>query len=402
MRDPQHEFLIDAAVMLHRQGTPSHRLERVMTKVSRSLGVEGIFLYTPTALVVSFQTSDGEQTFMRRVDAGPLDVDKLIRLDSLLGEVERKRISVAEAQVRMREIADARPPYSVAVTILACALSCGTVAVFFRGNAYELLAATAVGLIVSLLEFVHSRRKWERGFLEPIAGFLAAVSSLAIARWVHPIDDRVVTLASLIVLLPGLSLTMGLAELALGHLSAGVARLAGASATLLTLIVGVAIGWRLAGGWRDIPDQATALPEGSLLLATFIAPVLFAIVFRARWRQWPLIVGVSMAGFWANYFVGSEAGMDAGMEVGAFVGAFVIACCSNVYARLYDRPALIALTPSIIVLVPGSIGYRSLTAMIDHQTIQGVDFGFLMLMTAMCLVGGLLTANALVPPRRIL
>jgi uncharacterized membrane protein YjjB (DUF3815 family) len=88
--------------------------------------------------------------------------------------------------------------------------------------------------------------------------------------------------------------------------------------------------------------------------------------------------------------------------MGAFAGATVIGCGANLYARLRDRPALVALTPGIIVLVPGSIGYRSLTALIDRETIQGVDLAFLMIMIGISLVGGILASNALIPPKRIL
>jgi uncharacterized membrane protein YjjP (DUF1212 family) len=399
MSDPLHEFLIDAAVLLHRHGTPSHRLERVMTKVARSLGIEGVFLYTPTALVVSLHGQAGEQTYMRRVDSGPIDVDKLIRFDAVLGEVEAGRVTVAAAREQMAQIASAPSPYSSLLTTIACAVSCGAVAVFFRGGMVEIMSAALIGLVVAGLDVLQSRRQWERGFLEPLAGFAAAVGSLAIARWIHPMDDRLVTLASLIVLLPGLQLTVGLTELALGHLSAGVARLAGATATLLTLIIGVAIGWRIAGDWRTIPDPPAApLPEWCTWAAILIAPIMFAIVFRARWPQWPVIIAISVAGFWTSQLVSESMGQ----EVAAFAGALVVGCGANLYARLRDRPALVAQTPGLIVLVPGSIGYRSLTALIDRATIEGVDLAFLMIMIAVSLVGGLLTANALIPPRRIL
>lgn len=55
----------------------------------------------------------------------------------------------------------------------------------------------------------------------------------------------------------------------------------------------------------------------------------------------------------------------------------------------------------MIVLVPGALGYRSLTALLDQQTVQGVDIAFDTLIIGVSLVGGLLASNALLPPRRI-
>jgi len=80
----------------------------------------------------------------------------------------------------------------------------------------------------------------------------------------------------------------------------------------------------------------------------------------------------------------------------------VVGCGSNLYARLRDRPAIVPLAPGMILLVPGSLGYRSLSAVLNRETIAGVDFAFGMILVAMSLVGGLLASSAIVPPKRIL
>lgn len=396
--DSIHGFLIKVGVLLHRFGTPSHRLERVMTKVSGSLGVQGVFLYTPTALILSITDSRGERTYLRRVDAGAVHVDKLIAFDEILEQLEDRRISVRLAGEMLDQVEAAPPPYSTWLSLVACALSCGAVAIIFRGSAEEVAAAVVLGLVVALLEVLHGKMRWEVGFIEPLAGAVASLGALAIARYVAAIDDRLVTLAALIVMIPGLKLTVALTELAVGHLSAGVARLAGAAVSLLTITIGVALGWRLAGSWRPSELVERELPEFWQWIAIATAPITFSIVFRARWPQWPVIFAVTVVGFFTSQF----AGTTWGVEVGAFCGALAVGVGSNLYARIQDRPALVPLTPGIIMLVPGSLGYRSLTAFLDHNSLAAVDFAFTMAMIAVALVGGILTANALLPPKRIL
>jgi uncharacterized membrane protein YjjP (DUF1212 family) len=392
-------FLIKAGTLLHRYGTPSHRLERVMTKISQTLGVHGVFLYTPTALVISITDESGESTFLRRVDSGAIDIDKVLKFDETLERVEDGTLSVGQASQRLDEIERAQPPYPTWVSVIACAVSCSAVAIFFRGTPVEILAGGSLGLIVALLEILHAKLGWEQGFLEPISGFMAAIAALALAHFVIPVDDRLVTLAGLIVMIPGLKLTIALTELAVGHLSAGVARLAGACVSLLTITVGVAIGWRVAGTWRSLPAPGQwELPEWWQWVAIAVAPITFAIVFRARWPIWPTIAAVSVAGFATSFFCSPVFGI----EVGAFCSALVVGVGSNLYARIRDRPAMVPLTPGIIVLVPGSLGYRSLTAFLDRDTMSGIDFAFSMMIVAVSLVGGILTANAVLPPKRIL
>ena len=392
-----HAFLIQVGVLLQMHGTPSHRLEAVLVQLSESLGVQGSFLYTPTALICSVTDESGEATYVRRVTCGPVDVDKLIRFDEVLERLEAEELTVSQASDLMEEIAESPPPFPAWLTATASALCCGLVAIFFRGSGYEAIAAGLVGLLIALLEW--AKLPTGRGLLEPVAGLCAALGALGLSRLGMPIDDRVVTLAALIVLLPGLTLTVALTELAVGHLSAGVARIAGAIVSLLTMSIGVGLGWRLAGAWRDIPEvNPWSLPEWSIWPAIAIAPLLFAIVFRASWRQWLVIELVTVCGFTASLF----AGKYWGMETGAFAGALAVGIGSNLYARLRNRPALVPLTPGILVLVPGSLGYRSLTAFINHETLAGVDAASSMLIVAAGLVGGILSANIFLPPKRIL
>jgi uncharacterized membrane protein YjjB (DUF3815 family) len=56
--------------------------------------------------------------------------------------------------------------------------------------------------------------------------------------------------------------------------------------------------------------------------------------------------------------------------------------------------------PGVLLLVPGSIGFRSLTLLLEQKVFVGVDAAFIMLLTAMSLVAGLLLADIVLPSRR--
>jgi uncharacterized membrane protein YjjB (DUF3815 family) len=88
-----------------------------------------------------------------------------------------------------------------------------------------------------------------------------------------------------------------------------------------------------------------------------------------------------------------------GPELGAFVGALLVGGASNLYALFRDRPSQIPLAPGILLLVPGSIGFRSLASLLDRQVISGVEAAFTMVLTAIALVSGLLVANVVIPRR---
>jgi uncharacterized membrane protein YjjB (DUF3815 family) len=98
-------------------------------------------------------------------------------------------------------------------------------------------------------------------------------------------------------------------------------------------------------------------------------------------------------------FMGARAGAAAlGASVGGFVGALLLGVMGNWYGRLYQQPTLTVTAPALTLLVPGSVGFRSISALMHNDVVGGVDTLITMLVVAASLVAGLLTANVLVRP----
>lgn len=391
------DLLVRAAELLHKYGTPSHRLEGVMKRVSQTLQVDADFLYTPTSLFVSFR-KDGQRAQLLRVDAGPINLAKLAQFHDCLEQIERQDRPLPESAALLESIESQPPRFGPVALLLATAVVSASVTVFLGGGWAELITAFGLGLLVQAL---NSTLSWlfpgERLF-EFTAGFICAMLAIVIAATLYPIDYRITTLASLIVVLPGLTLTIAMTELAQSHLSSGVTRLAGAAVVFLTLAVGVALAWRIGVNWPPEVINIQPFEPWVKYLAAFIAPFGFVVLFQARYTDGWKILPVA----WVGYFATSQVQLHYGIEWGAFVGAAVIGTLSNVYARFYKRPALILQMPAILMLVPGSLGYISLTAFINRQGVDGIESAFTMTLVAMALAGGLITANALVAPKRFL
>jgi uncharacterized membrane protein YjjP (DUF1212 family) len=391
------EVLTRAAELLHRYGTPSHRLEGVMQRVSRAIGVEADYLYTPTSLFVSFR-GDNRGARLMRIDAGPIELGKLADFDEALERLEHHEVALADSLKELELIADAPPRYDGFQVAIATAVASVCATAFLKGGWIELLIAFFLGLFVHGLSSVLNRIAPGERLLEFTAGFSCAMIALLVSAFVVPLDDRIATLGALIVLLPGLGVTISMTELANRHLSSGVSRLAGAGVIFLTLAVGVALAWRLGANLRPAAIAAVPLSMQYQYVAMLIAPLSFIVLFQARLSDWLQISLVAWSGFLAAQFA-----RDAyGVEWGAFVGAAVVGLLSNVYARFYDRPSLIPQMPAILMLVPGSLGYYSVTAFIDQRGVQGLESAFSMVLVAMALAGGLITANAMLAPKRFL
>jgi hypothetical protein len=92
---------------------------------------------------------------------------------------------------------------------------------------------------------------------EAIAAIVATVLAAAFAHFIAPLSVQTVVVAALIVLMPGLSLTTAVTELASGQLVTGTARFAGAMVVLFKLTFGSIAGAQIERvGW--VPPPGTS------------------------------------------------------------------------------------------------------------------------------------------------
>jgi uncharacterized membrane protein YjjB (DUF3815 family) len=87
---------------------------------------------------------------------------------------------------------------------------------------------------------------------------------------------------------------------------------------------------------------------------------------------------------------------------GVFFSSLVIAALSNVYGRWKQRPGQLVRVPGIMLLVPGSVGFRALNFVMERDYTLGFDTLVAVLSAILALVAGLLFGSLLIPPRRYL
>ena len=394
--DTSRALVLDLARALQRRGVPSHRLEAAVSRVGSALGHDVLVFATPTAVQIAFETAGAQQMRMLREETGPVDLGKVCALNELIDDLTAG-LNADQARSRLAEIERSRSTFGPASTALAFGVASASASCMFGGGPAEVATSGVLGLLVGALSFLADRHPSSRALFEPAAALLAVCVAGTLAA-VVPISAHRVALASVIALVPGFTLTVALSELAVRHLASGVARLAGAITTFLAIGLGVGVGSRLIARLPDpalIPEPRT--PTWIALAVSVAAGALaFAVLFQARTRD---VVWLVLSGSIA--FVAARAGaVILGSELGVFVGALAVGSFSNLLARARRMPATVPQVPGIMLLVPGSIGYNAVSMLLIRDVISGVETAFLMFLVAISIVGGLLAANVLVPPRR--
>lgn len=397
-------FIIRLGKALHKFGTPAYRLEDHLQTVAKNLGLDANFVITPTSL--TFMLADGdpdhqEYNHIVRVKPGDLDLGALARTDELVDELSSGQRTLTEAMERLDEIVNKPNPYGRFLTFIAFGASSGAFAMLMRTSWNDVVWSTLLGLVVCLFVFWSERSKRVTAMLEPISALTTAFLASAITLIDPSINLPLVILSSIIALIPGLALTLGLSELAARHLISGTARIMDAVMVFFKIYFGAVLGMALANKFWGIAEfvQPVNTPDWVSWVAVTTLAFSLVILFKARIKDapWGIISG------YVAYGASIWGGTYLGISLGAFVGAFALGIYSNIFSRLMNLPSSIVKLLGLVVLVPGSKVYMGLSSAVSGQVIlNSTNVGSQTFLIFMSLVAGLIFANVALPPRKLL
>ncbi len=399
----KRDFIIKLGKALHKFGTPAYRLEAHLHNVAKHVGLDGYFLITPTALtfVLWVPGDKQEYTHVFRVKPGELDLGALARTDELVEDMVEGKYKLQQALQRLVIIEQAPNPYNTVTTLFSFGIVGAAFAMLIATSWNDVFWSFLLSFPVYGLVFLAERSKRMAEMLEPLSAMMAAFCASGL-MWLDPaINVPVVTLSSIIIFIPGLSLTLGLSELAARDLVSGTARIMDAMMLLFKLYFGAVLGMAVGDLIWQPPSYIAepAVPLWANLLGVPLLSLGLVVIFKSRLidAPWGILAGIIAYGF---SIMGSTYLGDA---LGPFLGAFMVGVYGNLFARIMKAPASIALLPGIVLLVPGSKTYIGLNTMITGESmVDQAAIGSQTLLIFMSLVAGLIFANVAVSPRRTL
>lgn len=405
MRTRRVALLCTLARELHACGTTAPRLEAALLGIADRLGLSAQVWSGPTLILLSVRDSGlpagaPVHTELLRVEPNDINLGRLSMLDDIAEAVIAGEMDMEAAEVALQQaLRPVSRGWNLAQTLLGFPLASAAVAGLLRAHPNEIAASASIGLLIGLLALASERHPRLGENLGVIAAFFAALSAAAFAHWIAPIAFKVVLITSLIVLMPGLSLTVAVAELGMRHLVSGSARLAGGMVTLLELAFGALAGTKAAELMGSFgPTLAPGVGPSWLAWAVIpLAGLAFSLLFRARLSDWPYVFIAAALAFTVSHYGTSWAGP----EMGLFFSALLLALLSNAFARYWNRPGALLRVPGLILLVPGSVGFRSLSFIFEKDVYLGLDAAFSLIVMVASLAAGLLLGNSLLPPRRL-
>ncbi len=376
-------------------GLPVHRVEESIVRLARAFGQRATVMGFPTSLSVSLHGLGGSSMHVVRAEPGVVHLARLDALHRLVGRVERGELDASATLDEIRAIVRNVHPRTRARELLCAGLVGAGGVPLLGGGLVDAACAAGLAVGVGMLALFASLHPSITRVTPVIAAAAVTLASAALAHAGVVPHPFVVTLASLLVLLPGLTLTLATVELATGHLVCGTARLVGAATTFMQLGFGTLLGVRLGALAALTPVPRLSLPVWFEGAGAFVLALGFSGLLSVR-RQDALATGAVSAFAW-----GASRALVSwqGPEIAILLAATGVGVISNLYARSCDRPSSILLVPGMVMLVPGSLGMASISSALLHNSMHALATLVHLLTLTMALSTGVLVAAAIVPPR---
>ncbi|KAI0017020.1 pheromone-regulated membrane protein [Xylariomycetidae sp. FL0641] len=349
-------------------GAPTHRLEEYLAQSAAVLGVAGAqFLYLPgSVMLLSFGGGGGGSS--RRgddregVSTGPssssssagvrlvraarpgLDLRKMRDVHHVYKQVVHDRTSAAAATAALGAIRRRRAgPFPAWARVAAYGVVSAAVApVAFGGRFVDLPVCFALGCGLGVLQLGLAPRN---PLCAHVLDVVAVVASSFLARLLGSLRGgrlfcfSALAQSAVALILPGFMVVSAALELQAQKIVAGSVRMVYALIYTLALGYSITLGATLYGKIDREASSAVACQDPLDRRWSFLfVPVLCAglcTIFQATWKQWPLILVISFAGFCANLL--SDPWFHGKKQISTVLGSLTVGILANLYSRLGSR-----------------------------------------------------------------
>lgn len=394
----QMSLIIKLAEVLHQNGTSTPELERELMSICDVLNVRGSFLISPTSISLTLDSGNHIISQNLRVFPGAVNLNRLNKLKFLLNDLTSGKVNINEAHTLLDDINNESISYPFVAIAFSFSVVGACLAVFMQGKIFDIFSAFACGGLVAILSAIIKSPRLEP-IKETIIAFFIAMAAFVINYFVSDVNVNIVTLSSLIILLPGLGLTIAISELANKHFVSGVARLVGAIVEFFKLGAGIVAAYQFAS-YFEVAIVNQPLVEYALYIKAIvilICSIGTSIVLNANLRDIPWIIAGALSSMLFLEFIGHF--LSSNLSV--FITSFFAGLISNLFALKFNKNSSTILLPSIIFLVPGVLGIKSLQLLVEHNFGVGLGSVANTFTIAILIVSGIFFADAIRPSYKI-
>ena len=390
MKDNALEVASLAGHIMLENGAEIARVEEVMQRIATKYGAgksnffvlsNGIFTTGKGYANVEFIPFHGTQ------------LDKVVEVNQLSRDVEQGKYSLEQAKARLLQIRNLKP-HPAWEQVVGSALGSAGFCAIFGGSAIDCLISLLCGIILWLFVLYVTAPLFSKVTANILGG--ALVTAICIAFYHTGICHLGnIIIGAIIPLIPGVSFTNGIRDVANEDYIAGATRLMDALMSFLCIALGVSLSFLIDSHIEGemilldgmLTDPVTA-GWGWQILASLVGTMAFAVLFGVPRRYyWPC--GLSGTIGWIVYLIVIR--VFGGSSVEATLYA-TMAVAISAYRFAYSKgcPVIVFLVCGIFPLVPGAGIFWTTYHIVSDQLTQALTSGFTAMKLTFAIVFGII------------
>lgn len=219
-------FASNAGKIMLQSGGETYRVEETITRICQSFSVDEVDVFaSPTAVMVSIIIEGKIYSVVKRINSRGIDLNKVHNINSLSRTIFKKRPSIEFCEKELERLCK-NDPYPIKTILLYSGVATSTFTILFGGGVIDFIGAFIIGILTKSLSLFLNKSSLNEFFINSICGALISIYSIFLLNLGAIADLNKVIAGSIMLLVPGLSLTNSIRDVLEGQLLAGLSKAA--------------------------------------------------------------------------------------------------------------------------------------------------------------------------------
>ncbi|SNR58212.1 Uncharacterized membrane protein YjjP, DUF1212 family [Lutibacter agarilyticus] len=384
----KYKHIIELGKALHIYGVPSYKIQSYLTKVSKTEGINGVFMDLPTWINYVFYEDDQTYNYIECIPPGILNLGGLSSVDEVTNKVISKEIDSSEVIHELKLINDETKKTNHFILTLSYALASAGFSLMIGTNWISLIVALLLGALIYPFVYISTKSNYFETILESLTSFAVTIIASLLHLVFPDLNVGITILSAIIIFIPGLSITTSLEEITSKNLVSGGAKLFDSIITLFKQFFGVLLGLALMSSIIDFKQlvHISDLPQWIMFCGIPLFSMSLLPIFQVRKKDMFLGVVTAVLVFFLTVLFSGY-----GVLFSTFIGTIAAVAISNLFNRITKTPKTVYLMQGIVMLVPGSKSFMGLSnSFLNSSIIIAGNIYEQVAFTLMGIIGGLL------------
>lgn len=359
-----HQFnnwkkVLDYAMLIAKKmiscGAEIQRVEGTVKYICNAYGAKKVDVFAiPSMLMATVESDDLYYTtkvkIVKQVSNNFLLLEKL---NSLSRYICAHKPKIEEIEELIKEVDQFKKPSHPWIPIIGTTLGGSILSVYFGGTFRDFLACLIVIFIMSLI--IHFQKKVVNQFISTfVLALIGGLFSVIVCKIGIGQNVDYVMIGCIMILIPGIMLSIAFKDLFTGDLLSGVLRMISSVITALMIALGFSVSLNII----DTQFYSSANPIWIQIISCCIGTLAFSLVYNNNYKHLPAILLAATLGVVIYLLMDKYVTHNEFLK--AIAGSSFVSLCAIIYSRLLKAPSTCFLIPSLIPLAPGCFLYKTM------------------------------------------